>query len=240
MARKTGRRYKGGSAARDFDLFSADLPFFAITPQLVKAHSVSDAKIRKEYSRLRAVASKRLQRMAGSSIATETVAQHPGGFPKLSKLQTREDTVKALIDVTNFLTAKRGSLSGIKRSNKQIVKGFRKKGVRLHGDELAQYGRFLNFVKKTFGLKGGQYTLKFVTDVWDEMKYKGKITKKDFAEKMRELEKTFKENAGDSENKIRKGLSQNAIRTATLSDFFSEEDLDARTLSGDRRRRRNR
>ena len=72
----------------------------------------SVADLRREYSALRDIAQKRLKRMAGKPEAKETYAQHPGGFPKIRELEDRGDLVKALIDVSSFLTARRGSLSG--------------------------------------------------------------------------------------------------------------------------------
>lgn len=233
MAKKIGNRYKGGSAARDFDLFTPDLPFFAINPQLIKAHAVSDETLHKEYTRLRAVANKRLKRMAGSALAVETVANNPSAFPKLTTLKSREDVVRELINVSDFLTAKRGSLSGIKRSNKQTREKFKKQGIELSPNELAQYGKFINFVKKAMGLKKGGYDIKYIADVWDDMKTKGKVTKKEFSASMRDLQKSFADDAA-------KQITNKKVKNATLSDFFSESDLDARTLSGERRRRRNR
>lgn len=233
MAKRTGKRYKGGSAARDFDLFTPDLPFFTINPQLIKAHAVSDKTLHTEYTRLRAIANKRLKRMAASPLAQETAANNPSAFPKLTELKSREDVVRELINVSDFLTAKRGSLSGIKRSNKQTVKKFKEQGIQLNPNELSQYGRFINFVKKAMGLKKGGYDVKYIADVWDEMKTKGKITKRDFAEQMRELQKSFADDAN-------RQITKKDVRNATLSTFFSESDLDARTLSGDRRKRRNR
>ena len=64
--------------------------------------------------------------MEGKPEAQETFSQHVGGFPKVAGM-SRSDLVYALDDVTRFLTAERGSLSGIRYSNKKIRKSLASK-----------------------------------------------------------------------------------------------------------------
>ena len=120
MAKKQNR-YSKGAKARDWDLFY-DLPFSPkdISPQLIRAHAISDKQLRETYSKMRSIANKRLQRMEGKEEARGTFEQHPGGFPKL-KGMSRADVVRNLADVSSFLVADRGSLSGIRVSNKKIA-----------------------------------------------------------------------------------------------------------------------
>ena len=118
---KSRNVYRGGSRARDFDLFKGSpIQPWMIGPQLIRATAISDAQIRSEYSRLRSIANKRIQRMEGKPEAQETYSRHSGGFPKVSGM-SRSYLVFALDEVTHFLTAERGSLSGIREKYRQIV-----------------------------------------------------------------------------------------------------------------------
>ncbi len=174
-------RYKGGSRAREEDVYNpSKLREEWITPQLAKAKYPSDAVLRSEYSRLRSIAMKRLGRMQGKAEAAETLAQHAEGFPTLKEIGTdRADVVTALSDLSRFLSAKRSSISGIRESNKRITAVLQAKGINVSQKDLKEYGKFMNRMKRAFGVGSGSYGSQRVADAWNELKARGKISKKE-------------------------------------------------------------
>ena len=201
-------RYKGGGKARDYDLFrgKGHVAFDWITPQLKKATGISDQTLKSEYTRLRDIAQKRLKRMAGSKLAQETYQQHAGGFPKLAELQGRGEIVNALSDVSNFLVARRGSLSGIKEVNKDIVKTLASKGVHVKTKNIADYGLFMNTMKKALGIsEKDTYGSAMVTAAWDDLMANGKITSKEIQKAIDKIQGT-KAAAYQIEQKAIKGI----------------------------------
>ncbi len=174
-------RYKGGGRARQEDVYDpAKLREEWITPQLAKAKYPSDQVLRSEYSRLRSIAMKRLQRMEGKSEAQETLAQHAEGFPTLKEIgPDRSDVVTALGDLSRFLSAKRSSISGIRESNKRITAALQAKGINVSQSDLKEYGKFMNRMKRAFGVGEGSYGSQRIADAWNELKQKGRVTQSD-------------------------------------------------------------
>ena len=174
-------RYKGGSRAREEDVYNpSKLREEWITPQLAKAKYPSDAVLRSEYSRLRSIAMKRLGRMQGKAETAETLAQHAEGFPTLKEIGSdRADVVTALSDLSRFLSAKRSSISGIRESNKRITAALQAKGINVSQKDLKEYGKFMNRMKRAFGVGSGSYGSQRVADAWNELKARGKISKKE-------------------------------------------------------------
>ena len=227
-------RYKGGGKARSgYDITSSDLPFYDINPRLVKAEKYDDKLLRKEYTRMRDIAQKRLKRMEGKDEADFVLSQHPDGFPKIKELQDRADLVKALMDVSGFLTAKRSSISGIRQTAKETAESISEStGVEVPKEQLANYGRFINKIKKELGLKSGTYESKYIVEVWSDLKNKGKITKK-------ELKNAVEKYLNDYDSTDPDENRKKAERIAFKPDrYFDIDDLDKRTVSGIRRRKK--
>lgn len=219
-------RYKGGSAARDFDLFGPDLRYEWITPQLTRATSISDATLRSEYSRLRAIANKRIARMEGKPEAAGTLENLPASFPSVRGMD-RADVVKALEDVTGFLTARRGSLSGIRETNKRIRESLAERGIRVKKDDLNKFGPFMNKMKKALNIKRGEYASAQLASIWDSLLTDGKISKKKFKQVMDDLI-ADRVDLGEmtDEDEIR---AKRIVRSTDISEFFDDVSLDPRS-----------
>ena len=231
--------YRGGPKARDYDLFGPDLQFYWITPQLEKATAVSDKTLRAEYSRLRAIANKRLVRMEGRPEAAGTYDKLPDKFPTL-KGMSRGDVVRALGDVSRFLTAKRGSLSGIKESNKKIEEGLKKKGISIPKDQIARFGSFMNAMKKALGITRGDYVSEQLADLWTELFEKGKISQAKFEKRVKQLMKDIEEQKKEEYSRRQKIAANKVIRDRPISEFFAREALDSRTIAAQNRKDKGR
>lgn len=242
-------RYKGGAKARSgYDITSSELPFYDINARLEKAEKYSTKLLRSEYTRMRDIAQKRLNRLAGTDEGKFVAQQHPDGFPKISQMGkavdpftgkkdvSRKELARALKDVANFLTASRSSVSGVRNSINQTRKSIQKKtGVSVPKEQMANYGRFINRLKKDLGLDPHKYDAKYITAAWSDLQNKGKITKK-------ELEKTVLGIMADLKKlDDPKDDRKKAERIAYKVDkYFDIDKLDKRTVSGIQRRGKKR
>lgn len=232
--------YRKGPKARDYDLFKeSPFSFDHIGPQLVRAHAITDKQLRAEYSRLRSIANKRLKRMAGKPEAQETYAQHAGGFPKVSGM-SRADIVHALDDVSRFLVANRGSLSGIHQSNKEIVESLAKRGIKVPEDQLAKFGSFMNAMKKALNISRGEYGSMQIAELWTELFQKGKISQSKFEKRVKEVMRDIEEQQKELYTRAqlrehRKDVST-LLRDNPISDYFDSLALDPRTVKASARR----
>lgn len=221
--------YKGGARARDFDLFGPDLRFEWISPQLTRATTISDKTLRAEYSRLRSIANKRLQRMEGKEEAAGTYDRLPDQFPKL-KGMSRADVVRALGDVSEFLTAKRGSLSGIRESNKQIQESLNERGINVPRDQIAKFGSFMNAMKKALGIARGDYASSQIAELWTELFQKGKISQSKFEKRVKEVMKDIEQQQKELYSRAQRQDVNRVLRDNPINKYFDDIALDPRTV----------
>lgn len=228
--------YKGGAKARDYDLFyGAPVPLNRINPQLVHAHGISDKTLRAEYSRLRSIANKRIQRMEGKTEAMGTFERLPDQFPKL-KGMSREDVVRALSDVSRFLTSERGSISGIRYSNKKIQKSLKERGIDVPKDQIAKFGAFMNAMKKALGINRGDYASGLVAKLWTELFQKGKISQSKFEKRVKELMKEIEQAQKEIYTRAQRMEVNKVLRDNPIDKYFDELALDPRTVRASDRR----
>lgn len=223
-------RYKKGAKARDIDLFyNEPIKLRQITPQLIRAHAISDETIRREYSKMRDIAQKRIQRMAGHPEAEATYEKYKDAFPKTKGL-TREQLVHALMNVSYFLVAKRGSLTGIRLVNEETRKTLKERGIEIPKDQLANFGRFMNAMKKALNIKRGDYGSDQTAELWVELFEKGKISQSKFEKRIREVMKDIEEEQKKTFKRAQRMEINKIIRENPLSDFFDDIALDPRTV----------
>lgn len=235
MAKKRNR-YSKGAKARDYDLFyDSPIKPKQISPQLVIAHAITDETLRSEYSRLRSIANKRLQRMAGKPEAEGTYNQYPGGFPKL-KGMSRADVVRNLSRVTDFLVAERGSLSGIYYSNKKIAKSLKEKGINVPADQIAKFGTFMNAMKKALGINRGEYGSYQIAELWNELFQKGKISQSKFEKRVKEVMKDIENQQKELFTRAQRQDVNSVLRDNLVNKYFDDLALDPRTIRAAERR----
>lgn len=227
--------YKGGARARDYDLFGSELRFEWISPQLARATTISDKTLRAEYSRLRSIANKRLQRMEGKPEAAGTYDRLPDQFPKL-KGMSRADVVRALGDVSEFLTAKRGSLSGIRESNKQIQESLNERGINVPRDQIAKFGSFMNAMKKALGIARGDYASSQIAELWTELFQKGKISQSKFEKRVKEVMKDIEQQQKELYSRAQRQDVNRVLRDNPINKYFDDIALDPRTVRASDRR----
>lgn len=85
-------------------------------------------EIRKEYTRLRDILNKRIQRIQESTFANQGIAgKFPGGLPKLADIAP-EDLPYLLQQAATALNSRGGSLKGLQMRQSETVKSLRERG----------------------------------------------------------------------------------------------------------------
>ena len=240
-------RYRGGGKARSgYDITSSDLPFYDINARLATAEKYSTALMKSEYTRMRDIAQKRLKRLAASDEGKFIAQMHPDGFPKLSQMSkavdpftgkkdvSRKELAASLKELVNFLTAERSAVSNVKKTVKKTRESIKKStGVDVPKEQLANYGRFINKLKKELGLDQFKYDAKYVVAAWSDLQNKGKISQNDLTKAVLDVMVDLKLTDDPKEDK------KKAERVAHKVDrFFDLDKLDKRTVSGLKRRKK--
>lgn len=111
---------------------------------------------RAEYARLRAIAEKRLARLAASEYRTSDMYQrYRQGFKPLPRGASEADIYKSLFDVARFVGAKTSSVSGQKAARKRSVQTLQEHGYSFINERnIDQFGEFWREVKKHAEYKG--------------------------------------------------------------------------------------
>lgn len=214
-------RYKKGAKSKEEDIYNPDkLRREWINPQLARAKFPSDAVLRSEYSRLRSAAMKRLTRMAGKPEAAETYNQFAEGFPTLAEVgKSRESVVMALSEISVFLDMKRNSISAIREINRKTIQTLQEHGINVNKQDLYQYGKFMNRIKRVFGVGNGSYGSQLIADAWNEIKTRGRISKKEYEEILKkvkiDIEKENRRRIGKSRRTGNKSFNAQKARSTS-------------------------
>ena len=105
--------------------------------------------IRAEYTRLRKIAEERLKTMSKSPIgrASMTYRRNKGRFLPASQLTTGHQKVM-LAEVARMITARTGTLSGIKRARRMAIKTFQEHGYEFVTEKTyEEFGEFMRYWK---------------------------------------------------------------------------------------------
>lgn len=127
-------------------------PISAYQPQALQ-EGFSEKELRKEYSRLRSVARKRLERFAGSEFADSTVYRYnKGRYIPVADVKSKTELSHLLSDVARFLTAEGGSVSGQRSIRDKAIATWHDKGYDwINTKNYASFARFLEFSREFVG-----------------------------------------------------------------------------------------
>lgn len=122
----------------------------------VQAEMFTFKEAKKEYSRLRSIARKRLERLGKSEFAGSTTYKNwESGFETVEKLGNERDLRKALYDVSRFLSAKTSTITGARKAQAEFVKTMQDMGYSwINKQNAQQFGEFMREVKKHEDYKG--------------------------------------------------------------------------------------
>ena len=101
-------------------------------------------EIKKEYTRLRDILNKRIQRINKSDFAGQGIAgQFPQGLPKLAEIAP-EDLPYLLQQAATALNSRGGSLKGLQMRQSEMVKSLRERGyTNINNSNIEDFARFM-------------------------------------------------------------------------------------------------
>ena len=99
--------------------------------------------VRREYSRLRSIANKRLARIGNTEFrVTDTYQYNKGRFVPLSEITSNAELRAKAVQVSRFLNSDTGSLSGLQKLRDQQIEILRK-----HGYDFVTRENYFEFVE---------------------------------------------------------------------------------------------
>jgi len=133
MARKASLRY-------DFNWY---------TPSNLKAMLEGskdlNREVRKEYSKLRDIARKRLQRLeAAGYTETEAYRRNVNHYPKLKDIKTKSELAQRLSDLSRFIASSQSTVSGIKEREQKVLERLHENQYNfVNESNLKDFGEFM-------------------------------------------------------------------------------------------------
>lgn len=137
------------------------------TPKIVEQGMITESEARKEYSRLREIATKRLERFKGTEFErSEAYKQNIGGFKRLSAIKDTRELQYELTRVAGFAVAKSGTISGQREIKARNIQALQESGYTfVNNSNYWQFGQFMEFSRAL--LKGRQYDSKRIVTIFE-------------------------------------------------------------------------
>lgn len=119
-------RYKGGSTTGS----SLRYPVEAYVPSVVMMSKyMTEKQMISEYSRLRSIARKRLERFVGTEwVDTQQYRMNAGRYKPVKEIKNKTELVALLSDVSRFVTARTGGVSGLQAQRRQSIQSLHEHG----------------------------------------------------------------------------------------------------------------
>ena len=130
-----------------------------------RLEQMDERALRKEYTRLRKIANKRLNRLQASEYKeTDLAKEYAGGFALLADV---EDLPRELTVLARFVSSERSSVTGLKRIDRQTVETLQEHGYDfVNTKNVRQFGAFMEEMRQA-GLSK-LYSSEFIATWWSE------------------------------------------------------------------------
>lgn len=148
-------------------------PSEAYIPAAVKYGYIDLSEARAEYSRLRSVAVKRLQRLSRTEGARYSAYQMYGkeGFAPLPKNATPAEVGKALADVHHFLELKTSSISQIRASQRQALRTLQDRGYSfVNKSNIREFGDFMEAARQAKVVSANRGGSPIIVELYETVK----------------------------------------------------------------------
>lgn len=133
------------------------------SPQQLR--KMSDAELRREYSRLRSVANKRIERLEKAGFGnSREVGYNAGVYIPLNAVESRRELVSLTSQVSKFLSAKRSTVSGQQESIRRSVATWNRKGVNVNASNYSKFIDLLTTLKSVYGVLYYEASV----DLWED------------------------------------------------------------------------
>lgn len=143
-----------------------------VTVDQAKSMMRDDIKaMRREYTKMRDIAQKRIQRLGKSEFSeSKAYTEHRKGFKKLSELNTA-NFAKAFSELSKFVTAKASSVSGQKAIRQKTIETWNKQGIPLTKENYNRTIKILEEMRKrkiVYGSETAQEVAQLTLGLSDE------------------------------------------------------------------------
>lgn len=144
-----------------------------------RLEQMDESALRKEYTRLRKIANKRLARLQASKYKdTELAKEYAGGFTILANVA---DLPRELTYLARFIASEKSSISGLNRIEKKAISTLHQHGYSfVNAGNVGQFGAFMEEMRQAGYSK--LYSSEFLANWWSE---KGK-SKRDNVDKLKQ------------------------------------------------------
>ena len=109
-------------------------------------------ELRKEYTRLRDIAQKRLKTIGASEFKTSTAYQlNVNKYKKLRNMQSEKELISKLSDLSKFVSARSSKVTGQREIIKDRLNTLHESGYFfVNKENLKEFGTFMNYIKALF------------------------------------------------------------------------------------------
>lgn len=128
----------------------AQLRFESYTPGALAKYD--EKALRKEYSRLRSVAQKSIQRLQQAGFTSTTAYKmNVNRYITLDKVKSKKDLISRLSDVSRFVTSRAHTVSGTKAIQRERISSLHSSGYTwVNSQNIKAFGEFMNYLKQLF------------------------------------------------------------------------------------------
>ena len=122
----------------------------AIRNYMCEGGKEAEKAVRKEYTRLRDIAQKRLKRMGATMWAeTQTYQRNVNHYPKLKDIQSPSELAARLSDLSRFIEAQTSTVSGMEQQMKKSLKTLHENGYMfVTRENYLDFGKFMEEYRK--------------------------------------------------------------------------------------------
>ena len=104
------------------------------------------AQVRKEYSRLRDIAQKRLKRLEKAGFSeTEVYKKNVSHYPTLKEIKTKSELAQRLSDLSRFIRSSQSTVQGIRERRQKTLESLHDHGYNFVNEQnLNEFGAFMD------------------------------------------------------------------------------------------------
>ena len=148
-----------------------------------RLEQMDESALRKEYTRLRKIANKRLARLQASKYKdTDLAKEYAGGFEILANVA---DLPRELTTLARFVASEKSSITGLKRMETKAISTLHQHGYTfVNAGNVGQFGAFMEEMRQAGYSK--LYSSEFLANWWSE---KGRSKRENASKLKREFEK---------------------------------------------------
>lgn len=130
-----------------------------------RLEQIDERALRQEYTRLRKIANKRLNRLQASEYKeTDLAKEYSGGFALLADV---EDLPRELTVLARFVASEKSSVTGLKRIDRQTIETLQEHGYTfVNTKNVRQFGAFMEEMRQAGYSK--LYSSEFLANWWSE------------------------------------------------------------------------